>query len=182
MSKNKKPTDGCESLDTLSAAQRKHADKMTRRKNGGPNWLIQRMDYGRTRNCWFLKIEYAGRPSVRKSFADAAFGGKRKALQAARKARGRFLALMKLPPSRVPYHRTEPRNKTGAIGIAYVYRKRRRAANGGWVWDHSYRVQWGSGANHHARQFSIRKYGKRKAFELAVQARKLGIAKLRANK
>lgn len=67
-----------------------------------------------------------------------------------------------------------PRCKTGEVGVSLG----RQTLSSGTLYE-SYRAIWPRpGGGYEKRSFSLKKYGKRSAFRLAVQARRQGLALL----
>jgi len=103
-------------------------------------------------------------------FADRRFGGRRKARAAAERWRDEQMVTL-YPPVRL--RRFTPWNRTGVVGVLlerYQVRGRRYRR---------YRASWPDAEGRSRRRsFDLRKYGEEKAFELAVEARRKGVAEL----
>ncbi len=104
---------------------------------------------------------------INEFFSDKNSGGKRKALEAARKRYKKLKA--KLPPPKTTKGIKTARNRTGVVGVHLavcesVY---------GEMYS-SYCASWKTGTGGRSKlSFSFKKYGKRKAWELACLAREL---------
>jgi hypothetical protein len=115
---------------------------------------IVRLEYDRCARGWRVRVP--GQPH--KTFADARFGGKRKALQAALAYRD------SLPlPRRAPFKKECRRNTSGVIGVATIYVRSRHV----WI------AYIGSSRYKTLRRqyFSSKKYGSR-ARKLAIATRR----------
>jgi hypothetical protein len=109
------------------------------------------------------------------NFAHAVWGGKALALVAARRFRDELLLRLE-PDTRV--RRQVPRGARGTTGVVGVTIEPHRV--GGRVYER-YVARWkdpDSGVRR--RRFSIKGYGKDRAFALAVEAREAGVARCRA--
>ncbi len=118
-----------------------------------------------------VRITRRGRTHSR-FFADKSCGGRGAALRAALQHRDDMLLELE-PPVRV--RRFFPHNRTGAVG---VFLERRRIS--GRIYPR-YCAQWprpGSPRHVVRRYFAVKRMGKRRAFELACQARREGVAEL----
>ena len=103
-------------------------------------------------------------------FSDRKYGGPDKALKAASEWRDKELVRL-YPPIRI--RRFFPLNKTGIIGILL---ERYRV---GTRWYRRYRASWPDGkGGWQRRSFDVGKYGREKAFSLAIEARRQGIEEL----
>lgn len=120
-------------------------------------------------HAWWVRFQAL---KLQKSFTDKAYGSKRKALLAAITFRDK--ALSRYPSVRYKRHLYErnTRNKTGVVGISYRgYWKPKD--NGGRYWNENYHARWTDPESRKQchRSFSIKKYGKRGAKQLAIQLR-----------
>ena len=124
-------------------------------------------------NCAWVRIKYDNK-SFQQSFPFKKYGGKAKAIAAAKKKRD--IEGKKIYGSNWPYAKYSPRkvsplNSSGEIGVSYSEK------------DHSWVATWqeGKGVNRKQKNayFSINKYGKKKAKEMAIKARRSAV---RANK
>ena len=124
-------------------------------------------------NCAWVRIKYDDK-SFQQSFPFKKFGGKAKAIAAAKKKRD--IEGKKIYGSNWPYAKFSPRkvsplNSSGEIGVSYSEK------------DHSWVATWQEGKGVKRKQknayFSINKYGAKKAKEKAIKARRSAV---RANK
>lgn len=111
-------------------------------------------------------------------FSDNVCGGKRKALAAAREYRDHLLEEtqhMKLSRKEVASRKSR-RNTSGTVGVRLVTEYDDRASQGYYEY---YEAQWcPSPGVRRKRRFSVSKYGKRKAKQLAVEARAQGVEEM----
>ena len=116
-------------------------------------------------NCAWVRIKYDGK-NFQQSFPSKKYGGKKKAIEAAKKKRDR--EGKKIYGSSWPYAKYSPRkisplNSSGEIGVSYSEK------------DHSWVATWQEGRGARRKQknayFSINKYGEAKAKQLAVKTR-----------
>ena len=142
-------------------AKRKRRDK----RNKG----ISRIDSGSTHG-WFVR-GYKNGKTYSKLFSDLKCGGKRKAQQMARTHRDELYdKLAKIPTKprgrRIVYR--DSRNTTGVLGVC---RTAKKSSNG--KVNECYSVTWKPSLGEQKNtSFSIRKYGEKKAFKLAVAHRR----------
>jgi hypothetical protein len=124
-------------------------------------------------NCAWVRIKYDSK-SFQQSFPFKKFGGKAKAIAAAKKKRD--IEGKKIYGSNWPYAKFSPRkvsplNSSGEIGVSYSEK------------DHSWVATWQEGKGAKRKQknayFSINKYGDGKAKDKAIKARRGAV---RANK
>ena len=124
-------------------------------------------------NCAWIRIKYDSK-SFQQSFPFKKFGGKAKAIAAAKKKRD--IEGKKIYGSNWPYAKFSPRkvsplNSSGEIGVSYSEK------------DHSWVATWQEGKGVKRKQknayFSINKFGDDKAKTKAVKARRSAV---RANK
>ncbi|MEW6752822.1 MAG: AP2 domain-containing protein [Candidatus Latescibacterota bacterium] len=118
-----------------------------------------------------MTIIRAGRSSPG-YFADATYGGRRAALVAAQRYRDELLLCRVPPDTRIP--RWPPKNKrhtTGVLGVSReTYRVNGRAYQ-------RYVATWPDPEHGtQRRRFAVRRYGRRRARELAIAARQAGVA------
>lgn len=136
-----------------------------KRKNQG----ISRIDSNSTHG-WFVR-GYKNKTTYSKLFSDKKYGGKTKALTAAREFREELvLELKKIRAMKRPRRvvATDSRNKTGVLGVCRL----EKVGPSGQVYA-SYSVTWRPKPGvQKCTSFSIRKYGEKKAFKLAVSLRK----------
>lgn len=117
-------------------------------------------------NCAWVRIKYDGK-SFQKSFPFKQYGGKNKAIAAAKKKRdieGKKIYGTNWPYAKFSPRKISPLNSSGEIGVSYSEK------------DHSWVATWQEGKGVRRKQknayFSINKYGKAKAKLLAVKARR----------
>ena len=124
-------------------------------------------------NCAWVRIKYDGK-SFQQSFPFKKYGGKAKAIAAAKKKRD--IEGKKIYGSNWPYAKFSPRkvsplNSSGEIGVSYSEK------------DHSWVATWQEGKGVKRKQknayFSINKYSDDKAKAKAIKARRSAV---RANK
>jgi hypothetical protein len=124
-------------------------------------------------NCAWVRIKYDSK-SFQQSFPFKKFGGKAKAIAAAKKKRD--IEGKKIYGSNWPYAKFSPRkvsplNSSGEIGVSYSEK------------DHSWVATWQEGKGVKRKQknayFSINKHGDGKAKDKAIKARRSAV---RANK
>jgi len=130
---------------------------------------ISRID-SRSTHGWFVR-GYRNGKTYSKLFSDLKCGGKRKALALAREHRDKLHAeLEKIPqkPRARRIVRRDARNTTGVLGVC---RTAKKGPNG--RMNECYSVSWRPEPGvQKCTSFSIRKYGEKKAFKLAVEHRK----------
>lgn len=117
-------------------------------------------------NCAWVRIKYDGK-SFQQSFPFKKFGGKNKAVAAAKKKRdeeGRKIYGDNWPFAKYSPRKISPLNSSGEIGVSYSEK------------DHSWVATWQEGKGAKRRQknayFSINKYGDTKAKKLAAKKRR----------
>lgn len=154
---------------------------MEMRRNNGTSKVmygISRIDDDRHRtHAWRVSIKRSGKGFV-KNFPDKKWGGKGKALQAAKDYRDGLLH--RHPPmSRKEFCSIlRSNNKSGITGV-YKYAKSFKLKDGGiqrsWYWEATWPV--GNGEQNH-RSFSVNDYGETKARNLAIRTRKSALKAL----
>ncbi|MDD9889980.1 MAG: AP2/ERF family transcription factor [Gammaproteobacteria bacterium] len=117
-------------------------------------------------NCAWVRIKYNGK-SFQQSFPFKRYGGKRKAIDAAKKKRdqkGKVIYGPNWPYAKFSPRKISPLNSSGEIGVSYSEK------------DHSWVATWQEGKGKRRKQknayFSINKYGETKAKRLAVRTRR----------
>lgn len=117
-------------------------------------------------NCAWVRIKYDGK-GFQQSFPFKKFGGKAKAVSAAKKKRdeeGRKIYGDNWPYAKYSPRKISPLNSSGEIGVSYSEK------------DHSWVATWQEGKGVKRRQknayFSINKYGEVKAKKLATKKRR----------
>jgi hypothetical protein len=140
-------------------------------------YAIYRMDHdGSSTHSWLVRLQRRGR-IYHRQFSDHVHGGKRKALEAAKAYRDHLdLALPPLTRQEVCSIKKK-NNRSGISGVMRVdvLEKKRGRLYRRVYWD----VQWpiGNGKARH-KKFSVKKYGERHAFRLAVKARRAALRNL----
>jgi len=128
---------------------------------------ISRMD-ARTTIGWYVR-GYRNKKEYAKFFSDRIHGGKRKALQLAREYRDKLHAQLgknRMHTRKRYLHKQNCRNKTGVIGVV-----RFTGTRGHLSYDH-YNVSWTSMSGKAcSTSFSIKKFGEKEAFNMAVAHR-----------
>ncbi len=130
---------------------------------------ISRIDSGSTHG-WFVR-GYRNGKTYSRLFSDLKCGGKRKALRQAREYRDQLHDdLAKIPQKprarRIVFR--DSRNTTGVLGVC---RTAKKGANG--LLNECYSVSWRPEPGvQKCTSYSIRKYGEKQAFRLAVAHRK----------
>jgi len=117
-------------------------------------------------NCAWVRIKYDGK-SFQESFPFKKYGGKRKAIEAAKKKRdekGRKIYGSNWPYAKYSPRKISPLNSSGEIGVSYSEK------------DHAWVATWQEGKGKKRRQrnayFSINKFGEVKARSMAVKRRR----------
>lgn len=141
----------------------------------GKNKGISRIDSGSTHG-WFVRGYRNGR-TFSKLFSDRKCGNKKKALQLAQDYRDElFRSLQSIPtkPRRRRVVFRDSRNKTGILGVTKTTRVGPNGSR-----NESYSVSWRPAPGvQKCTSFSIRKYGEKKAFKLAVAHRRKKLAEI----
>lgn len=125
-------------------------------------------------HAWRVSLRRRGAALV-KNFPDLKYGGKKKALDAAKLHRDKMIA--KHPPlSRIEFANTPRRNnKSGVTGVCLVACKYYLADGTErclWYWEASWPTTPGQHIN---QRFSCQIHGREKAFEMACRARRKGL-------
>lgn len=120
-------------------------------------------------NCAWVRIKYAGK-SFQQSFPFKKYGGKQKAIAAAKKRRdieGRKIYGAHWPYAKFSPRKVSPLNSSGEIGVSYSKK------------DHAWVATWQEGDGVRRKQknayFSIKRHGAKKAKQLAVKARRKAV-------
>jgi len=112
-------------------------------------------------------------------FQDSEHGGKRKALDAARKYRDSLEAKLKAYTPKELSKKVRSNNTSGVVGVRYVEESDPR-----WPSKPTYGyyvAQWSPEKGvRKTKRFSIEKYGEDEAYRLALQARKKGVASMQS--
>lgn len=145
-----------------------------------PNRNIIRLDRETHGGGYLLRMTRKGE-LCSQYFVDDAYGGKTKALAAARKERDQWEESWKGFSSRELARKQRVNNTSGAVGVRLVKEKDPR-----WPSQPEYEywvAQWSPKKGvRKSKRFSVKKYGSKKAFDLAVKARKKGVAEMEARK
>lgn len=148
---------------------------MTSRRNLNRN--ISRIETGSTRG-YEVRVMRRG-TQVCKHFSDRQWGGKRKALAAAREYRDNLVTVLAgREISRKERARAQrSSNQSGIVGVRYTELRDSRGEN-----EYVYafwEAQWSPRPGvRKTRRFSINKYGDEKAKRMAIQARKKGVSEM----
>ncbi len=138
-------------------------------KKAAKNKGISRIDSGSTHG-WFVR-GYKNGKIYSKLFSDLKYNGKNKALSMAREFRDGLYEDLKKIPSKPRGRRLvfrDSRNTTGVLGVSRTSKR----SPGGAV-NECYSVSWRPEPGvQKCTSFSIRKYGEKKAFQLAVAHRR----------
>lgn len=130
---------------------------------------ISRIDSGSTHG-WFVR-GYKNKKTFSKLFSDKKCGGKFKALEKAKKFRNSLRKkLSKIPQKPRPRRLvlSDTRNKTGILGVS---RTKRKTSSGKTA--EAFSVTWRPEKGiQKCTSFSIKKYGRNRAFNLAVKFRR----------
>lgn len=153
---------------------KRQAPKKKKKRNTAMYGISRVDDPEHRTHAWRVSLRRRGEALVR-NFPDKKFGGKKKALDAAREQRDAWMA--KYPPlSRVEFANARRRNnKSGVTGVCLVGCKYYLADGTErclWYWEASWPTTPG---NHINQRFSCQIYGHEKAFEMACRARKKGL-------
>ena len=135
----------------------------------GDNKGISRIDSGSTHG-WFVR-GYRNNRTYSKLFSDKKCGGKRKALEMAKGYRdqlGKDLERIPKAPRARRIAIRDSRNKTGVLGVCRISKP---SANGEMI--DCYTVSWRTAPGvQKSTSFSVKKYGEKKAFKMAVDLRR----------
>jgi hypothetical protein len=132
---------------------------------------IYRIDHDRSRtHFWLVTVQRRGR-IYHRHFTDSVYGGKRKALDAAKTYRDNLIACLR-PLTRPEHCQIKKRNNRS--GISGVTRIDAKENNRGRVYRRQYWLaQWPiGGGKARQKKFSIKIYGERGAFQRAVRVRR----------
>lgn len=128
---------------------------------------------------WEVRFHRRGK-KIEKFFADNKHGGRNKALAAAKAYRDEIEA--KLPKYSVHELSKKPskRNQSGVVGVR---RHEQTDIRGDWGYTYTFWVaQWtDESGRRKTRSFSANHYGEEEAFQMAVRARKKGMAERKRN-
>ena len=143
---------------------------MAKRKRKDPkNKGISRIDSGSTHG-WFVR-GYKNGKTYSKLFSDLKCGGKRKAQKEARQFRDELYEKLAQIPTKPRGRRIVYRDSRNTTGVLGVCRTAKRSPNG--TINECYSVSWRPAPGEQkCTSFSIRKYGEKKAFKLAVAHRR----------
>lgn len=131
----------------------------------------------RNSHAWRVSLTRRGQKLV-KNFTDKKYGGKGKALNAAKAYRDELL--IKYPPlSRKEFANAKRRHNTSGITGVYTYAKSYQLRDGtlkeSWYWEANWPTD--RGVSEHE-SFSVNKYGETVARQMAIRARERGLQKL----
>ena len=130
---------------------------------------ISRIDSGSTHG-WFVR-GYRNGKTYSRLFSDMKCGGKEEALEEARKFRDNLHKDLEEVPRKPRSRRIVLRDSRNATGVLGVCRTSKKGPNG--KMNDCYSVSWRPEPGiQKCTSFSIRKYGEKKAFQLAVAHRK----------
>ena len=125
---------------------------------------------------WEVRI-VRSKGTVRELFSDSRYGGKNRGLQEARKFRD--IVLKRIPKLNRKEVSELPKKTTIEDGVGISLIKQRSIKGGKTITTLYYQAFWSPRKGvYKARKFSVKKYGKEKAFQLAVAARKKGLKKM----
>ncbi len=142
---------------------------MAKRRRNRRNKGISRIDTG-SAHGWFVR-GYRNGKTYRKLFSDRKYGGKRKAQNLARQYRDELHERLAQIPNRPRGRRIVYRDSRNSTGVLGVCRTAKRSSNG--KVNECYSVSWRPAEGlQKATSFSIRKYGEKRAFQLAVAHRR----------
>ena len=130
---------------------------------------ISRIDSGSTHG-WFVR-GYRNGKTYSKLFSDKKLGGKDEALESAVEYRDQLLTDLEQIPAKPRNRRIVYRDSRNTTGVLGVCRTAKKSANG--TINECYSVSWRPEPGlQKCTSFSIRKYGEKKAFNLAVAHRR----------
>jgi hypothetical protein len=133
-------------------------------------YAIARIDLPRAgTHGWQVRLQRRG-VKYGKFFADGVHGGVAEAYAAARNWRDSLIAKITAEENASRVCRRSPRNSSGVVGVSKVCVV---AANGAsyWFWQATWCPAPGE---RRCVKFSVKRYGEKQAFRLAVEARKEG--------
>ena len=153
-------------------------------KKPKPNRNITRIDFKNKKGeiasgGWEVRFHRRGK-KIEKFFADNKLGSRNKALTEAKKFRDK--TELKLPKYSVQELAKKPskRNKSGHVGVR---RHEQTDIRGEWGYTYAFWVaQWtDENGKRRTKSFSANQYGEDGAFEMAIKARKKGMAERKKN-
>lgn len=129
---------------------------------------------GKMYGGWEVRMQRRGK-KTEKFFADNSYGGKRKALNAAKLFRDELERKSRKYSVKELAEKPSSRNKSGIVGVRLHQQKDTR---GDYVYHYWYWVaQWTDGhGRRKTKSFSCHTHGDEEAFRLAVEARAKGVA------
>lgn len=141
-----------------------------------PNRNISRVETGAT--CGYQVRLKRGSQSWSKLFSDGVWGGKRRALAAAREYRDELEEQTKHLASRKSAAlKNKGRTETKRAGVRFVVQYEPESAKGYYEY---YVAQWSpEPGTRKTKRFSVNKYGKRRALQLAIAAREQGVNQIK---
>ena len=133
------------------------------------SYAISRIDLPTMRSHgWQVRLRRQGR-QFSKFFSDGKYGGTGSALRIARAYRDELLAKLPEPERAGAEGKLTRRNVSGVVGVSRIVIKSGTSRYEFW------QATWSSGPGIRRRmKFSVRRYGERRAFDLACVARKRG--------
>ena len=133
------------------------------------SYAISRIDLPVMRSHgWQVRLRRQGR-QFSKFFSDGKYGGTGRALRIARAYRDELLAKLPEPERAGAEGKLTRRNVSGVVGVSRIVIKSGTSRYEFW------QATWSSGPGVRKRmKFSVRRYGEKRAFELACVARKRG--------
>lgn len=141
----------------------------TNTRTASANKGISRIDSGSTHG-WFVR-GYRNGKTYSKLFSDKKCGGKKRALEMAREHRDELHGKLEQIPAKPRGRRIVYRDSRNTTGVLGVCRTAKKSPTG--KINECYSVSWRPEPGvQKCTSFSIRKYGEKKAFELAVAHRR----------
>ena len=140
------------------------------------NRNISRIDRETTSGGYLVRVTRKGKLTW-KYFYDSEHGGKRKALQAAKKHRDTLETRLKAYSSKELARKERSNNTSGTVGVRLAVE-----ADPRWPSNPEYEywiAQWSPRKGvRRTKRFSVEKYGYDEAYRLAVKARRQGVASM----
>lgn len=148
---------------------------------------IQRLDYERKKGGsgktvgWFVRFQRGGK-TIRRTFSDSKYGGKDKALEAAKKLRDEIEQHYADTPY-VGYHtKKSNKNTSGVIGVYKDESITRRKSGKTYIYK-LWTAHWvDKNGQHKYKRFSISRFGEAEALRLALKAREEATATILGDK
>lgn len=128
---------------------------------------------GRVNGGWHVRIQRRGR-KFEKYFSDAALGGKRAALQLAKKHRDALERRFRKYSVSELSNQPSVRNRSGVVGVRLHQQKDHRDNYEYYYW--YWVAQWTDGhGRRRTKSFSVHAFGDKEAYRLACEARSEGV-------